>query len=68
MPGFYRKVPENTPGAVWEEGCGWIIYDAQALQEGQAAADRITKTYWQGIKNDALAKLAQAELRLKELA
>jgi hypothetical protein len=35
--GFYRRVSSGTPGAVWEEGPGWIIFDEQARIEGQAA-------------------------------
>ncbi|MBY0561532.1 hypothetical protein [Hyphomicrobium sp.] len=32
--GYYRCVEQGHPGAEWAEGCGWIVFDELAREQG----------------------------------
>jgi hypothetical protein len=65
--GFYRRVPAGTPGAVWEEGCGYVVYDEQARIEGQALARQRDIAFWRQEEGKALASLSEARAKLRSL-
>lgn len=58
--GAFRQVSAGTPGAEWEEGAGWIVYDQQAARETKRAAAAIALDYWKRVYRKSLDAAGEA--------